>query len=134
MCYSKYMSMFNNPNDMNMANSALQYGEMMKVQEAKQKREAQKDAAILQTAVESKKQNQLLSAQIEELKEQKKLLSEQVDELKEQNQLLKETCENAKVEALENQKQAKQNKVFGWVSFTVGTVIGIAGAVLGIVF
>jgi hypothetical protein len=125
---------YNNQYDMSTINSAERLGEVIKAQETQRKREAQKGAAILQTAVESKKQNQLLSAQIDELKEQKKLLSEQVVELKEQNQVIKETCENAKAEAVENQKQAKQNKVFGWVSFAVGTVIGIIGIVLGIVF
>lgn len=33
-----------------------------------------------------------------------------------------------------SKKEAKANKIFGWVSFAVGTLIGIAGIVLGIIF
>ena len=111
---------FDNPNIMNTINSAERYGEVSKAYEAQRKRETQKDAAIFQMAEESKKQN--------------KFLLEQVDELKEQNKLLKEMYDNAKAESMENQKQAKQNKVFGWVSFAIGTFIGIVGVVLGIIF
>ena len=79
---------------------------------------AQKDAAIFQAAEESKKQN--------------KLLSEQINTLKEQNKLLKEMYDGAKTDVEENKKQAKHNKIFGWVSFAVGTAIGIAGVLVGI--
>ena len=40
----------------------------------------------------------------------------------------------AQREAGENAKDAKHNKIFGWVSFAVGTLIGIAGIILGIIF
>ena len=81
---------------------------------------AQKDAAIFQTAEESKRQNELLS--------------EQVGALKEQNKLLREMYDEAKSDAAENKKQAKGNKIFGWVSFAVGTLIGLAGVLFGIFF
>ena len=42
--------------------------------------------------------------------------------------------EGAKADAEENKKQAKHNKIFGWVTFAVGTVIGIAGVLFGIFF
>lgn len=107
-----------------MANSAYQMQQQMAELEeninAQIEYRAQRDAAIFQTAEESKKQN--------------KLLSEQIDALKDQNKLLKEMYDGAKADAEENKKQAKHNKVFGWVSFAVGTVIGIAGVLFGIFF
>ena len=107
-----------------MANTAYEMQQHMAVIEEANKAQAeyraQRDAAIFQTAEESKKQN--------------KLLSEQVDALKEQNKLLKEMYEGAKADAEENKKQAKHNKIFGCVSFAVGTVIGIAGVLFGIFF
>jgi hypothetical protein len=65
-------------------------------------------------------------------KEQVELLAEQVNVLKDQNKLLKEMYEEAKADAEENKNQAKHNKIFGWVSFAVGTAIGIAGVLVGI--
>ncbi len=73
--------------------------------------------------------------------EAKELLEQQLEVVKQQNtqlqqnyNLLHELYENAKKEAEESKKEAKHNKFFGWVSFAVGTFIGIAGAVLGIIF
>lgn len=40
--------------------------------------------------------------------------------------------DGAKTDVEENKKQAKHNKIFGWVSFAVGTAIGIAGVLVGI--
>ena len=107
-----------------MSNTAYQMQQHMsameEIRDAQARYEAERDAAIFQTAEESKKQN--------------KLLSEQIDTLKDQNKLLKEMYEGAKADAEENKKQAKHNKIFGWVSFAVGTVIGIAGVLFGIFF
>lgn len=104
------------------ANSAYQMQQQMaEIEEsfkAQAEYRAQKDAAIFQAAEESKKQN--------------KLLSEQINTLKEQNKLLKEMYDGAKIDAEDNKKQAKHNKIFGWVSFAVGTAIGIAGVLVGI--
>ena len=50
----------------------------------------------------------------------------------EQNKLLKEMYDGAKVEAAENKKQAHHSQIFGWISFAVGTAIGIAGVLVGI--
>ena len=120
--------------DMNTINSAERYGEARKAFDEQERKNAKRDTAIYQTAEESKKQNVLLLEQVEELKKQRELLSEQVSDLKGQNQLLKQMYDDAKAETIENQKQAKQNKVFGWVSFAVGTVIGILGVIFGIIF
>lgn len=79
---------------------------------------AKKDVAIFQAAKESKKQNELLS--------------EQIGALREQNKLLKAMYDVAKVETAENKKQARYSQIFGWISFAVGTVIGIAGVLCGI--
>lgn len=102
------------------AYTAMQLSEMQQRIDEVNHLVAQKDAAILQTAKESKLHNQLLA--------------EQVDALKEQNKLLKEMYDNAKAETIESKKEAKQNKIFGWVSFAVGTAIGIAGILFGIFF
>ena len=104
------------------ANSAYQMQqEMAEIEEsfkAQADYRAKKDAAIFQATEESIKQNELLS--------------EQIDTLKEQNKLLKEMYDNAKTDSEENKKQAQNNKIFGWVSFAVGTAIGIIGVLVGI--
>ena len=106
------------------ANSAYQIQQQMaEVEEnfrAQAEYRAKRDAAIFQTAEESKQQN--------------KLLLEQVEALKEQNKLLKEMYDGAKTDAEVNKKDAKHNKIFGWISFAVGSVIGIAGVLFGIFF
>ncbi len=73
-------------------------------------------------------------AQKELLEEQLKEIKEQNIQLKENNHLLNELYESAKKEAEDNAKEAKHNKIFGWVSFGVGTLIGILGIVFGIIF
>ena len=60
------------------------------------------------------------------LVEQNKLLQEQLRELKSQNEGLKKQAEDSV-------KEARQNKIFGWVSFAIGTAIGIAGVVFSII-
>ena len=99
-------------------NSARKAAEVQQAIDERNRYMTKKDAAIFQAAEESKKQN--------------KLLSEQINTLKEQNKLLKEMYDGAKIDAEENKKQAKHNKIFGWVSFAVGTAIGIAGVLVGI--
>lgn len=109
------------PLDMNsfcMSTSAYQAWENQQAIEERNKYIAKKDAAIFQAAEESKKQNNLLS--------------EQIETLKEQNKLLKQMYDGAKIDSEENKKQAKNNKIFGWMSFAVGTVIGLAGVLCGI--
>ncbi len=39
-----------------------------------------------------------------------------------------------KFEAKLNASVAKHNKIFGWLSFGIGTLIGIVGIVFGIIF
>lgn len=89
--------------------------------------EARKDVALFQTADASIEQKRLLEQQLEEVKEQNL-------QLKENYRLLNELYESAKADAQSNAKEAKANKIFGWVSFGIGTLIGIAGIVLGIIF
>ena len=101
-----------------LANSAQRLAEERETLDKIEQYNAQKDAAIFQTAEESKKQNMLLS--------------EQVETLKEQNKMLKELYESAKAEADNNKRESRHNKIFGWVSFAVGTVIGLAGVLVGI--
>ena len=73
--------------------------------------------------------------------EQVGLLEKQLEEVKLQNiqlrenyALLKDLYDRAKQDAEESAKDVKKNRVFGWVTFAVGTFIGIAGVVLGIIF
>ena len=80
-----------------------------------------------QAAEASMKQIELLKQQLEEVKEQNQ-------QLRENYQLLNELYESTKEEAKNSAKEAKANKTFGWVSFAIGTLIGIAGIVFGIVF
>ena len=115
----------------NQVNSAIrltevdrQYNEaVQEIQKEKQKR----DNAILQTAQASVEQKQLLESQLLEVKQQNA-------QLKENYNLLKELYEKTKQDAENNAKDVKKNRIFGWVSFAVGTVIGVAGVVLGIIF
>ena len=99
-------------------NSAYAAMESWQMQDLENKYQAIKDEAIFENARASK--------------EQINLLSEQVLSIQEQNSLLKKMYEEAKIDAEENKKQAKHNKIFGWVSFAVGTAIGIAGVLVGI--
>ena len=97
--------------------NSQQVAEIQEAVDERNRYNAKKDAAIFQAAEESKKQNELLS--------------EQIGALKEQNMLLKEMYDGAKVEAAENKKQARHSQIFGWISFAVGTAIGIAGILVG---
>ena len=74
-----------------------------------------------------------LKKQLEEVKEQNSLLKENNAALKENYSTLKELYEMTRAEAESSANEAKQNKFFGWVSFAVGTIIGIAGIVIGII-
>lgn len=102
----------------NFPTNARQVAEIQDAIDERNRYNARKDAAIFQAAEESKKQN--------------KLLSEQIETLNEQNRLLNGMYEAAKTESEENKKQARHSQLFGWISFAVGTVIGIAGVLVGI--
>ena len=64
--------------------------------------------------------------------EQNKLLQNQLTEERTHNKLLCQQIEQSKNDAAEAKKEAHRNKVFAWLSFGVGTAIGIAGIVTGI--
>ena len=98
--------------------NARQVAEIQELIDEQNRYNAKKDAAIFQAAEESKKQN--------------KLLSEQIETLKEQNRLLNGMYEAAKTESEGNKKQAHHSQIFGWISFAIGTAIGIAGVLCGI--
>ena len=68
-----------------------------------------------------------------QMKEQNNLLKENNAALKENYSTLKELYEMTRAEAESSANEAKQNKIFGWVSFAVGTILGIAGIVIGII-
>lgn len=67
------------------------------------------------------------------VQEQNILLQNQLTELKTQNRLLCQQSEQAKLDAIEAKKEARRNKIFAWVSFGVGTLIGIVGIVVGVI-
>ena len=115
---------------------------------------ARKDAALFETAEASRIQKELLAQQLEEVKEQNKLLKENNSVLKENNAVLKKTnkdltesnkalqennakltqlYEMAKSESESSAIEAAQNKKFGWVSFAVGTVIGVLGILIAFI-
>lgn len=85
-----------------------------------------KDAALFETAEASVAQKELLAQQLVEVKEQNRFL-------KDNYTTLKELYEMTKKEAASSAKDAKVNRIFGWVSFSVGTLIGVAGVVAGII-
>ena len=94
---------------------------------AKSIRDDRRDAILIQGARANIEQAGLLEKQLEEVKQQNV-------QLKENYALLKDLYDRAKKDAQDSAKDAKKNRVFGWVSFVVGTFIGIAGVVLGIIF
>ena len=88
---------------------------------------AQRDATMMAAAEASIAQKELLEEQLKEIKDQNA-------QLKDNYRLLNELYESAKRDAVESAKEARHNKIFGWVSFGIGTLIGIAGIVFGIIF
>ena len=88
---------------------------------------AKRDATMMAAAEASVAQKELLEEQLKEIKEQNSQLNDNY-------RLLNELYESAKRDAVESAKEARYNKTFGWVSFGIGTLIGIAGIVFGIIF
>lgn len=88
---------------------------------------ARKDAVLVEGAQANIAQKTLLEEQLKAVKEQN-------EQLKENYRLLNELYENSKVDAQKSAKDALHNKIFGWVSFGVGTFIGIAGILFGVFF
>lgn len=88
---------------------------------------AKRDATMMAGAEASVAQKKLLEEQLAEIRAQN-------SQLKENNRLLNELYESAKRDAVESSKEARHNKIFGWVSLGIGTLIGIAGIVFGIIF
>lgn len=85
-----------------------------------------KDAALFETAEASVAQKELLAQQLVEVKEQNQLLKDNYTTLRELYEMTKTQAENSA-------QEAKHNKIFAWISFAVGTAIGIAGVVIGII-
>lgn len=87
------------------------------------------------TEEESKRKDKYRNSMTDAAKaviEQNGLLQSQLQELQEQNRMLHEQMMQAQSDAIETKAEARKNKIFGWVSFGVGTLIGIAGIVVGI--
>lgn len=53
--------------------------------------------------------------------------------MQEQNQLLCKQIKQAQDDAANSKTEARKNKIFGWVSFGIGTVVTIVSTVLGII-
>ena len=92
-------------------------------------------------ARENARRNAILEEGAKANIEQVGLLEKQLEEVKLQNiqlrenyALLKDLYDRAKQDAEESAKDAKKNRIFGWVTFAVGTFIGIVGVVFGIIF
>ena len=94
---------------------------------AQARENARRDAILEEGAKANIEQVGLLEKQLEEVKQQNVKLDEA-------NKSLNALYEQAKKDAEESAKDAKKNLVFGWVSFAVGTLIGIASVVFGIIF
>lgn len=119
--------------DLGLANTARQAAEISAAMDDIADYNRKKDEALFETAEASRAQKELLERQLEEVKEQNNLLKENNAALKENYSTLKELYEMTRAEAESSANEAKQNKFFGWVSFAVGTIIGIAGIVIGII-
>ena len=104
-----------------------QFEERDKILDQISRDKAKRDATMMAGAEASVAQKELLEEQLKEIKEQN-------SQLRENFRLLNELYESAKKEAQDNAKEAKHNKIFGWISFGVGTFIGIIGIVFGIIF
>lgn len=120
--------------NLNIPNTAFQLSSIAEDME-------QRNRALQQIGEETARRNAVIEAgakaNIEQkklLENQIKLLEQQVQEMQERNSLLNDLYENSKAEAIYNAKDAKRKRIFGWVSFGVGTLLGIAGIVLGIIF
>ena len=109
------------------ANSAYALGTLREIERKEAERNAERQKILLKGAEASVEQMELI-------KKQNELLEQQLIELREKNALLSDLYERTKAEADSNATDAKHNKIFGWVSFAVGTFIGVAGIVLGIIF
>jgi hypothetical protein len=108
-------------------NSAYVLGALHEIERKEAERNAERQRILLKGAEASVEQMELI-------KKQNELLEQQLIELRGENTRLSDLYEQTKVEAESSAKDAKHNKIFGWVSFAVGTLIGIAGIVLGIIF
>ena len=106
---------------------ARQNEEAYRIARAVSEQNARRDAKMVAGAEASVAQKELLEEQLKEIKEQN-------SPLKDNYRLLNELYESAKRDAVESAKEARHNKIFGWVSFGIGTLIGIAGIVFGIIF
>lgn len=111
-------------------NSALRTQNMMSgIEESLREQaryNARKDAALFETAEASVAQKELLEEQLVAVQEQNRLLQMNYD-------TLKELYDNTKSEAAENKADAKRSRVFGWVTFGIGTLIGATGLVVAII-
>lgn len=117
--------------DFSTVNSAKRLSSILDDMNSLAEYKRKKDEALFKTAEASQEQKKLLLQQLEEVREQNKLLKESNLALKENYFTLQELYKMAKNEADRNAKEARQNKIFGWISFAVGTIIAIAGIVVG---
>ena len=113
---------------------AKQNEDAYRIARAVSEQNARRDSIMMEGARANIEQRDLLEQQLEAVKTQNSLLEKQIGEMQERNALLNDLYENSKKEAADNAKEARHNKIFGWVSFGIGILIGISGIVFGIVF
>ena len=98
--------------------SAYAYYSQCEKEDAERKKKERHDTTMESAARAVLEQNQVLQKQLTELQTQNKLLCQQI--------------EQSKNDAAEAKKETRRNKFFAWVTFGVGTAIGIAGIVIGV--
>ena len=98
------------------------YLDMVDTSKINSARSAMAEADKLRRIDEFKMKQQLESPIYKKLEEQNVLLSNQLRETIEQNNLLKKQIE-----------ESKKSKIFGYISFAVGTLIGLAGLIVALV-
>lgn len=117
---------------MNMISDDI-YFDMVDTSKVSSVQSAMAEAQKLKRIDEFRMKQQLDSPIYKELKEQNILLNNQLKELSKQNNLLNSQLEEAKIAKDSAKEEAKKSKRFAYISFAVGTLIGLAGLVIALV-
>ena len=117
---------------MNMFNDDI-YLDMVDTSKINSARSAMAEADKLRRIDEFKMKQQIESPMYKKLEEQNVLLSNQLRATIEQNNLLNQQLEESKKSEELAKNESKKSKIFGYISFAVGTLIGLAGLIVALV-
>ena len=117
---------------MNMFNDDI-YLDMVDTSKINSARSAMSEADKLRQIDEFRMKQQLESPIYKKLEEQNVLISNQLKEMIEQNNLLNKQLEESKKTEELAKNESQKSKIFGYFSFAVGTMIGLAGLIVALV-